>query len=41
MFSNLNRFDHFFRICFGLAPSANLETALATLGELTRQLTEA
>ncbi|MGM3275523.1 PLP-dependent aminotransferase family protein [Ralstonia sp. 24A2] len=41
MFSNLNRFDHFFRICFGLPPSANLEAALATLGELTRQLTEA
>ncbi|WP_439890250.1 PLP-dependent aminotransferase family protein [Ralstonia sp. 25C] len=41
MFSNLNRFDHFFRICFGLPPSANLEAALTTLGELTAQLANA
>lgn len=40
MFSNLNRFDHYFRICFGLAPSAHLEAALALLGQLTRQLSE-
>jgi DNA-binding transcriptional MocR family regulator len=40
MFSNLNRFDHYFRICFGLPPSADLEAALATLGRLTRQLSE-
>ena len=41
MFSNLNRFDHYFRICFGLAPSADLEAALALLGELTAQLANA
>ena len=41
MFSNLNRFDHFFRICFGLPPSANLEAALTTLGELTERLANA
>ena len=40
MFSNLNRFDHYFRICFGLPPSANLEAALATLGRLTQELAE-
>ena len=41
MFSNLNRFDHFFRICFGLPPSASLDAALTTLGELTEQLANA
>lgn len=40
LFSNLNRFDHYFRICFGLSPSANLEAALATLGQLTQQLAQ-
>jgi DNA-binding transcriptional MocR family regulator len=41
MFSNLNRFDHYFRLCFGLPPSADLEAALTTLGQLTQQLAEA
>jgi DNA-binding transcriptional MocR family regulator len=40
MFSNLNRFDHYFRICFGLPYTAEVEAALAQLGELARQLAE-
>lgn len=41
MFSNLNRFDHYFRICFGLPYTAEVETALAQLGRLAHALAEA
>ncbi len=41
MFSNLNRFDHYFRICFGLPYTAEVEAALAQLGQLAHRLAEA